>query len=555
MTNPLSSTLPETPRFFLLSRFPGGKWGLSAWLVSLVVTVPLGVILSAWLTPEWKIWQHLWDTVLGELMINTLILMFGVATGVLLVGVGLAWLTAMCSFPGRRFFDWALILPLAIPAYVLAFSVLGFLDYGGPIQGWLTAHFGPRGYPFPEVRAPTTVVIVLTLTLYPYVYMLARGAFLSQGQRMLEASRTLGRGAWGAFFHAALPMARPAIAAGCALAVMEALADFGAVAIFNFDTFTTAIYKAWFGLFNLNAAAQLASLLLMFVGTALVVERNMRGRARYFSEGGGGRVARVSLRGMYAFLATLFAGTIFTIAFVLPMGQLLVWAWGTAGEDLNVRYWALVQHTVLLGVGAAVLTAAVALFLGIARKRKPDRSIQAAVRVATLGYAMPGSVLAVGVMLALVWVDKGLSVIFQGWFGATSGSWMSGSVVALLFAYMARFLAVAFGPIDSGLERMRPSLGEAAQSLGSSSLDVAKRIYLPMLRPSLLTALLLVLVEVMKEMPATLLLRPFGWDTLAVRIYEMTSEGAWERAALPAVTLVLFGMIPVIFLVRKTAQN
>lgn len=551
----MTKIVADKSQFRRFYRFLGGGWGLSAWSVSLIVTVPLGVILSAWLTPEWEVWQHLLDTVLGELIKNTLILMFGVATGVLLIGVGLAWLTTMCNFPGRRFFDWALILPLAMPAYVLAFTALGFLDYGGPIQSWLASQFGPRGYPFPEVRSPLMVVIVLTLTLYPYVYMLARGAFLNQGQRMLEASRMLGRGPWGAFFHAALPMARPAIAAGCALAVMEALADFGAVAVFNFDTFTTAIYKAWFGLFNLNAAAQLASLLLLFVATALIVERHMRGQARYFSGGGGSVATRTSLRTMPAFLATFFAGTIFTLAFVLPMGQLIFWSYTVAMDDLNTRYWQLVEHTLILGIGAALLTVVGALFLGLARKRQSSRSMQAAVRIATLGYAMPGSVLAVGVMLALVWLDKSIATLFHGLFGTTSASWLSGSILALLFAYLARFLAVAFGPVDSGLERIRPSLGEAAQSLGSSGLDVARRVYLPILRPSLLTALLLVLVEVMKEMPATLLLRPFGWDTLAVRIYEMTSEGEWERAALPAVTLVLFGMIPVIFLVRKTARH
>ena len=513
------------------------------------------VIVSAWMTPEWSVWQHLWDTVLGELLVNTLILMVGVAIGVLLLGVSLAWLTTMCAFPGQRFFDAALILPLAIPAYVLAFTALGFLDYGGPVQSWLTSQFGPRGYYFPEIRSPTMVVIVLTLTLYPYVYMLARGAFLNQGQRMLEASRMLGRGSWGAFFYAALPMARPAIAAGCALAIMEALADFGAVAVFNFDTFTTAIYKAWFGLFNLNAAAQLASLLLLFVATVLVFERQMRGKARYFTAGEGGSGGRIPLTGMVAFLATLFASTIFIISFVLPMGQLLYWAAGVAMTDLDHRYWALVQHTLILAMGAAMLTVVGALFLGIAKKRHPNRSLQTAIRIATLGYAMPGSVLAVGVMLALVWLDKGVALLFQNWFGVTSGGWMSGSILALLFAYLARFLTVAFGSVESGLERIRPSLAEAAQSLGSSTLAVIRRIYVPMLRPSLLTALLLVLVEVMKEMPATLLLRPFGWDTLAVRIYEMTSEGEWERAALPAVTLVLFGMIPVIFLVRKTARH
>ncbi|MBF0135667.1 MAG: iron ABC transporter permease [Magnetococcus sp. DMHC-1] len=536
-------------------KFLGGKWGYSAWGVALVVICPLGVILTAWITPEWAVWRHLVDTILGELLLNTVLLMVGVAVGVLVLGVTLAWLTAMCTFPGRGFFDWALILPLAIPAYVLAFAALGFLDYSGPLQSWLTARFGPRGYWFPEMRSPGMTIAVLTLTLYPYVYMLARAAFLNQGRRMLEASRILGRTPWGAFLHAALPMARPAIAAGCALAVMEALADFGAVSTLNYNTFTTAIYKAWFGLFNIEAAAQLASLLLLFVGMALVLEQHMRGRARYFSNDGTHTGTRVPLRTLPAFFATTFAGIVLTLAFILPLGQLLVWVWQTKLLDLNTRYWELVSHTLILGGGAALLTTTGALFLGIAHKQRPGISLQTAVRLATLGYAMPGSVLAVGVMLTVVWFDKGVTVLFQGWFGTTSGNWVSGTLLALLFAYLVRFLAVAFGPVNSGLERIRPSIPEAAQSLGSSNREIVRRIYLPILRPSLLTALLLVLVEVMKEMPATLLLRPFGWDTLATRIYEMTSEGEWQRAALPAVTLVLAGMVPVILLVRKTMRH
>jgi iron(III) transport system permease protein len=525
------------------------------WLFVCVLLLPLGVILSAWITPEWAVWRHLVDTLLGELVTNTLILLLGVSFWVLLIGVGLAWLTAMCTFPGQKFFDWALILPLAMPAYVLAFTLLGFLDYGGPLQQWLAGRFGANGYWFPEVRSPGMVVFFFSLSLYPYVYLLARTAFLGQGRRMLEASRMLGRSPWGAFFHAALPMARPAIAAGCALAVMEALADFGAVSVFGFNTFTTAIYKAWFGLFNLSAATQLSSLLLLFVVVALTVERRMRGRARYFSnDGHAASRERIVLRGVAAGVAFGVAGSIFTLAFALPMLQLLVWALNRVGLDLDGRFWELLLHTVTLGVGAALLATGAALLLGLVRKRHPeDRSIRLAVRLATLGYALPGSVLAVGVMLSTVWLGKGIGAWFAAGNAPGSLNGLSGGVSALLFAYLVRFLAVSMGPVESGLERIRPSIAEAAHGLGATTRAVIWRVYLPMLRPGLLTAILLVLVEVMKEMPATLLLRPFGWDTLAVRIHEMTSEGEWERAALPAVMLVLAGLFPVILLVRKSA--
>ena len=258
---------------------------------------------------------------------------------------------------------------------------------------------------------------------------------------------------------------------------------------------------------------------------------------------------------MAALLALLFATVIFSAAFLLPMGQLLTWIWQGAWRDLDARYWQLLGNTLLLGGGAALLTSTVALYLAVVRKQWPSRATRAALRLATMGYAMPGSVLAVGVMLALVWADSGLATLFQGWLGGTWGGWMSGSVLALYFAYLVRFLAVAHGPIESSLERIRPNLSEAAQSLGSSPVDVVRRIYLPILRPALLTAVLMVVVEVMKEMPATLLLRPFGWNTLAVRVYEMTSEGEWERAALPAVTLVVAGIIPVVLLIRQTNRH
>ncbi|NGZ05575.1 MAG: iron ABC transporter permease [Magnetococcales bacterium] len=535
---------------------PGWRWGVGAWCIALLVVVPLGVILSAWITPAWGVWHHLVDTLMVELLVNTVILLVGVTFWVLLLGVGLAWLTAIYSFPGQRFFDWALLLPLAMPAYVLAFTMLGFLDYGGPLQHWLAARFGANGYWFPDARSPGMVVFLFSLSLYPYVYMLARSAFLGQGQRMLEASRMLGRSPWGAFFHAALPMARPAIAAGCALAAMEALADFGAVSVFGFNTFTTAIYKAWFGLFNLSAATQLATVLLLFVAVALAVERRMRGRARYFSSDTHGRKERIPLRGSAAWMASGAAGLVFLLAFGLPMGQLLMWAWHRVAVDLDGRFWGLVWHTVVLGGAAALLATVLAFLLGMARRRRAgDRGTMLAIHLSTLGYALPGSVLAVGVMLTLVWLGRGMEVLWFGGSGVNGANWFGGGVFALLLAYLVRFLAVANGPVESGLETIRPSLLEAARSLGSSTMDVVWRIEVPILRSGLVTAIVLVMVEVMKEMPATLLLRPFGWDTLAVRIHEMTSEGEWERAALPAVTLVLTGLLPVIWLIRRSGRG
>ena len=551
MTSELTNNAGAMPRRSLFQRH---GWHIATVVLALLVAAPLLLVFSGWLQPENDVWKHLAETVLDDLIINTLVLLAGVSVGVLLLGVGFAWLTTLCEFPGRKFFDWALMLPLAVPAYVLAFVALGVLDFAGPVQTLMRSWFGNDVW-FPQIRTTAGVIIVLVLVLYPYVYMLTRSAFLTQGQGTLDAARILGLGPWGAFFKVALPMARPAIVAGASLALMETLADFGTVAVFNYDTFTTAIYKAWFGLFNLQAASQLASLLLLFVALALIGESRLRGKARYHETSRSSQPRRVKLSGIRGWSATLSASLIFGLAFVLPLIQLLLWAWEVVSEDLDSRYFDLLWHTLLLGATAAVLTVIGALVLSLAKRRNEDLLTKSSVRIATMGYALPGSVLAVGVMLTFTGFDNFINAVWRMFGGASLGQVLGGTVAALLMAYMVRFLAVAHGPIDSGLGRIKPSLSEAARTLGSGSREVLQRVYLPLLRPGLLTALLLVLVDVMKEMPATLLLRPFGWDTLAVRIYEMTSEGEWERAALPAVTLILVGLLPVIFLVRRSGRD
>lgn len=516
--------------------------------------VPLAVLFSAWTSPETEVWRHLANTVLPSLLRNTAALLVGVGAGTLVIGCSLAWLTARCEFPGRRWLDWGLMLPLALPAYVLAFVVQGLFDTGGPAQRLLGAIPGAGRLAF-EARGTGWVVAVLTLAFYPYVYLLARAAFLGIGRGTIEAARLLGLGPWGTFFRVVLPTARPAIVAGVALALMETLADFGAVSVFNYDTFTTAIYKAWFGLFNLPAAAQLASLLLLVVALALAAERRLRGAARFHETARGAPPPRIVLRGWPAGLATAAGVLVVAAGFGLPMLQLVGWVLGSEGRDLDARYWTLLAHTLALGGSAAVVTVTGALLVGLARRQLSDRPSRIAADVSTLGYALPGSVLAVGVMMSFAGIDNALNASWRLAGGGSLGPILGGSVAALLLAYLVRFLAVANGPVGSALDRLRPSVIEAARNLGARGLDLARRVYLPLLRPGLLTAALLVLVEVMKEMPATLLLRPFGWETLAVRVFEFTSEGDWQRAALPAVTLVLAGLGPVIWLARRSAHS
>jgi iron(III) transport system permease protein len=530
---------------------PAHHWYPPVVATAALVLLPLSVLLLSWQAIDGEIWRHLWATQMPRLLGNTATLLLGVGAGATLLGVSLAWLTSVCEFPGRRWLDWALMLPFAIPAYVLAFVFVGLLDFSGPLQTLLREHFG-TGVRLPRVRSTGGVIIVLVLVFYPYVYLLARSAFLAQGKGVMEAARTLGQSPWQAFWRVALPMARPAIGAGVALALMETLADFGAVAVFNFDTFTTAIYKTWYGFFSLGSAAQLASLLLLVVGLVLYGERRCRRGGPPASQRSRGE-ALYRLQGWRAWLASGWCLSVFLCAFVVPVAQLLVWCWQRGRFDLDERYLGLVLHSVSLGGVAALLTVGVALMLAFARRQAPTRGIRAGVAVANLGYALPGSVLAVAIMLAFGFLDRELVAPLSAWAGGAGRPLLLGSLGALLLAYLVRFMAVAHGPLESSLARIRPSLPEAAQSLGANGARRFCEVYLPLLRPGVLGALLLVFVDVLKEMPATLLMRPFGWDTLAVRVFEMTSEGEWARASLPALSLILVGLVPVIGLIRRSA--
>jgi iron(III) transport system permease protein len=529
------------------------RWYPIAFAAALLVLLPLSVLLFSWHEIDRQIWSHLWQTQLPRLIGNTLVLVFGVGVGVTVLGVSLAWLTSLCEFPGRRWLDWALMLPFAIPAYVLAFVFVGLLDFAGPLQTLLRDWFG-SDLRLPRVRSTGGVIIVLVLVFYPYVYLLARNAFLAQGKGLMEAARVLGLSPWRAFWRVALPMARPAIGAGLALAIMETLADFGAVSVFNFDTFTTAIYKTWYSFYSLTSATQLASLLLLAVMLVLYGERRARGAVRPANERPRGK-ALYHLKGGQALAASAWCGLVFACGFVIPVLQLIVWFWQRGRFDLDERYTALILHTLYLGGMAALITVSVALLLAFALRLAPTRLMRGTVGLANVGYALPGSMLAVAIMLAFSYLDRELVIPLSAWLGGAGKPILLGSLSALLLAYLVRFMAVAFGPLENSLARVRQSLPEASRSLGVGGIGLFFRVYLPLLLPGALSAALLVFVDVLKEMPATLLMRPFGWDTLSVRVFEMTSEGEWARAALPALTLVLVGLLPVILLIRRSARR
>ena len=516
-------------------------WRYIPVIVAILVLVPVGTVMLSLLTPEEEIWQHLIETTLSRLLLNSFWLALGVAVSSTVLGVSLAWYTAVCDFPGRKFFSWGLLLPLAFPAYVLAFVTLGLFDFTGPIQTSLRSWLETELLWFPNVRGRMGVIIVMTLAFYPYVYLLARNAFLTQGKRSLEAAQSLGLNSTQGFFKVALPMARPWIVSGVMLVLMETLADFGTVAVFNYDTFTTAIYKAWFSMFSFSAASQLASLLIIIVFVLIVIEQKLRSRIRYAETKQSSRAHPIILTGWQSWAVTGFASATLFFAFLLPITQLFIWATYTFAEEFNHRYLGFLWHSLMLSGLAALLICTISILMIYSARRHPDIVARIAVRIATIGYALPGVVLAVGMYVPLAWVDNWLSQMAMQLFSVEIGLLFQGTIIVMLIAYMTRFMAVGYNPIDSAMQRVTLSVDEASMGLGVSGLSMLKRIHLPILKSGIFTAVILVFVDVMKEMPITLMTRPFGWDTLSVRIFEMTSEGQWEQAALPAVALVTNG--------------
>ncbi len=535
----------------------GSYWRVALVATAAVLSVPVLVIVASLLQPYSSAWQHLADTVLGDYLTNSALLMLGVGVGTFLLGVSAAWLTAMCEFPGRRFFTWALLLPMAIPAYIIAYTYTGLLDFGGPVQSALrdTFGWGYGDYYFPEIRSLGGAICMLSLVLYPYVYLLVRVAFLEQSTAVLEASRSLGKTPWQTLFQVALPMARPAIVAGLSLALMETLADYGTVEYFGVSAFTTGIFRTWYGLGELGTAAQLSAVLLLFVFVLIVLERWSRRRMRFHHHAAQAEPSRIQLSGVRAALAFGLALTIFSFGFLLPAGQLSVWVVGSWQSGASENFLNLVVNSFALAAVAALACLALALLLGYGKRLHPGSVEQGAVRISSMGYAVPGTVIAVGVLIPFAWLDTAIDDLARQWFNVSTGLLLSGTLFALVFAYVVRFLSVSLQSVEAGLAKIRPSIDESARSLGRSPGGVLRDIHLPMLRGSLLTALLLVFVDVLKELPTTLILRPFNFNTLAVRTYELASDERLAEAALPALAIVAIGLLPVILLTRSITRE
>lgn len=515
-------------------------------LISLFMLVPILIVLLSWTQPVADIWTHMADYVLPQVLKNTAILLLMVTIISGTIGTALAWVTSMYRFPGQRFFSWALMLPLAFPAYVLAFVTVGIVDFSGPLQTGLR-DLGINTA-IPSVRNVWGAGMVLSLAFYPYVYLLARQAFLSQGRRAIEAGQMLGLSRGRVFFRLALPQALPWIIGGLLLASMETLADFGAVSVFNVDTFTTAIYKAWFGFFSLTTAAQLAALLIGVVFIVVLFEQYWQAKRGSSVTQGSSQRFEASKPAKLAM--TLLCTLVFAIAFLIPFLQLIYWTALNFRQDFDARYVDFVTNSLMIASMTTLFIAFLAVIIAWIKRQYPDKLTKLMTTLANLGYVVPGTVLAVGIFIPIAWLDNQMIA-----FGVTSQQFLSGSVIVMLLALSTRFMTVSFQPVDRQLQRLTVNQEAAANLLSDSPYQRWRQVMLPVLSPGVLTALLMGFVEVMKEMPITLMTRRQGWDTLAVRVFEMTSEGMWGRAALPSLLIVLVGLLPVWILLRQSDKQ
>ena len=542
-------------KYFLLN-MRLGSLAMIALFIAVLMVLPMTVIVATVFTGSFDVWHHLAETVLWDYLSNSLLLLLGVGAGVLIIGVPAAWLVSVCDFPGRKFFTWALLLPLAMPAYIIAYTYTGLLDFAGPVQTLLRDITGWQygEYWFFNIRSLPGAVIMLTLVLYPYVYLLARAAFLEQSPSILEVGRTMGYGNRLGMLRLALPMARPAIVTGLTLALMETLADYGTVQYFGVSTFTTGIFRTFYGFGDVAAAAQLASVLLGFVVLLMALERYSRKQARYHTVKGHS-VRRICLSKGKAMLAIWVCAFPLLFGFFIPAVQLLYWSLFEAviGESFAALAW----NSFYLAFIAACIAVSFALVLAyVKRLYERKKLIRVAVTVSGTGYALPGTIIAIGVLISFSWLDHHLIDIAKKWFDIDIGLLLSGTLVALLFAYTVRFLAVSLGSIESGLQKIKPNVDHAAQLLGYKPFQVLRKIHMPLLKGSVLTAFLIVFVDVLKELPATLILRPFNFNTLAVRAYELASDERLIDAAPASLLIVLVGLIPVILLSRSiTVSN
>jgi iron(III) transport system permease protein len=522
-------------------------------IVAGLVVLPILNLLSTLLSPSFEMWQRLWETILPRMLGNTLLLLSGVGALTLIIGTGMAWLVTAYQFPLRALFERALLLPLAVPSFVMGFVYMATFDFAGPVQTTLRAWFGQSFRP-PDIRSGWGAILVMSLVLYPYVYLLARAAFREQAAATYEAARVMGYTRMQTFFRLIVPLARPSLVAGMALAMMEAMTDFATVRFFNFPTVSEGIVRLWEGRMDRAGAIELSLLLLGVALCLILLERTLRGKARYYQSGGASRrPQRVPLRGAAAGLAIGVNVALLGAAFVLPVGQLIAWSLSYVQNSLGgwrAVFWQYALNTFGLAALAASITVFLALLIANGVRLRSGRTARIVARLATLGYALPGAVIAAGVLLTLAPIDRAINAFAQQMNLSAPGLILTGTIIGLMYAYSVRFMSVAFNSVEASLEKVKPSMEQAARTMGASPLRVLWRIHLPLVSQGMVAAAILVFVDVMKELPATVMLRPFGMDTLAIWTYMAAAESFWEEASLPALTILAVGLIPVWFLMR-----
>ena len=523
-------------------------------LLAGLLCIPTVIILAHLFVPMGDTWNHLVNTVLARYLSNTVLLALGVGLVGLTIGAVTAWLCAIFRFPGHGILHWALLLPLAVPTYATAFSYAGLCEFSGPIQTLLRENFGwsKDNYWFPEVRSIGGAIFVMAFVLYPYVYLLGRAAFVNQAKNYDDMARTLGRSPFSVFRETSLPLARPSLIAGSALMLMETLSDFGAVQHLAVDTFTTGVYRTWFALGSPEGAARLASMLLLIMFVVLIVEQRSRGRARYYQiTGRTEKKEKIKLKGFQGVIATVVCFIPVLFGFVVPAGYLLVLSLPNWANVLASKFPTHLWNSFSLALLTSVVATMCALFVVYSLRLTRSRLNRLAVRVVSLGYGLPGSVIAVGVLIPMAWLDHVVDGFTRSAFGYSTGLIFTGGLLSLMFAYLVRFMAISLNSVQSSMDALAPRMDEAAKSLGAGIWRRLFVIHVPLLSGGLLTGLLLVFVDVMKELPATLILRPFNYDTLAVKAYEFASDEALSDSACYALTIVAVGLIPVILLSRS----
>ncbi|WP_368210064.1 ABC transporter permease [Aeromonas sp. R4-2] len=530
-------------------------WMTGSWAIALLLGLPVIALLFSAFSAEGELFRHLADTVLLDYLGNTLGLVVGVVLLSLLFGVPTAWLVAMCQVPGRRALQWALMLPMAMPSYIVAYVYTDLLDYSGPLQAGLRALFGwnsPADYWFPAIRSLGGAAWVLALVLFPYVYLLTRASFLEQSVSLIHSSRLLGCTPWQSFRRLSLPLARPAIMVAVSLVAMETLADFATVHFFAINTLTTAVYDTWLGYGSLATAAKLSCLMLLAVVLLIALERRSRSRQQVFQKSmGHEQPLRYPLKGMSRWLAGLWCWWLVLAGFGLPFVILL---------DYGVRYFELswtpefvrfAGNSLAISALTALLAMGIALLLGFFRRLDGGIKSLLPLRIAAMGYAMPGTVLAIGVLVPLTALDFAINDLAE-WLGRQGpGLLLTGTITAIVFGYLVRFVAIAIGSVESSMGKISPSLDMAARSLGQGDGGMLRRVHLPLVRRGLFAGAMLVFIESMKELPAALLLRPFNFDTLATHVYQFVSDEMLERGALGAIVIVLVGLLPLIWVNRS----